>query len=690
MMKFIRQAPFLRVLLPCALGIGGYGMCEISLPVWWLIVPLLTGLIWLLYPFLPLNWRLKFPLFPDILTQLFIVQAGFLISAGHDHLQRAKHYSHFISSDQAYVVRVLEAPIRKLKSLCLEIELVCAIDTLNQEHYREGHALIYLHPDAQSGTIRRGDRLLINNQWQSIRHGNNPGSFNYPAYLRNKQIYHRAFYRQSGWKKIAGREHYWSDWIQELSENIRQQLRKRIPDPSAFGLAEALLIGYRRNIDAEQMQVYSKVGLAHLIAISGMHMALIYSGLLFLLARIPGLKNKINIQVILALFGMWFFALLTGLPPSVLRAAVMFTFVGWAKLEGNHLFTINSVLGSACVLLWIQPNWLYDIGFQLSYLAVLSLILFYPLINLKLVGLPVWCKPITDLMACTLAAQVLTLPACLFYFHQFPLVFLLSNLVAVPLTTGILYLEIILVILCGFDFAAKALGAVIQFIIQVLNRFVQWLAEFETLISEGWWLTAWQVILAYFFIATFFWGITQGKRKLVFVSGFCALFFLGISVRQKWTALHQNKLLFLDQPGRPSLCVLSGPTIWKEDTLPADFKYAAYVQNPLYGSLAIRESRPLVWTKWMGMQWLEWSGLRLAVLSDQKYIPTRPLRSTILLLENLTWLDIPLLKKQVLPHCVILDSRLPARKSEQWERLLTQAGFRVWNVHRQGALVMNL
>lgn len=689
MMKFIRQAPFLRVLLPFIVGIVGYGQWEKMVPVWFLLLALLTGISWILFQFVPFNWRLKLPFIEDILTQLFIVEAGFLISAGHDHLQGAKHYSHYLASDQAYIVRVKEAPLRKPKTICLEIEILKSIDCFRQEQVRQGYGLIYLHPDSKAVSVRRGDQLLIKNQWQAIQPTKNPGSFDYPAYLKNKSTYHRAFYRNTGWRKLVGSELNWNDRIQNLAENIRRQIKKNMTDSSAYGLAEALLVGYRRDIDSEQMQEYSQVGLAHLIAISGMHMALIYSGLLFLLGKIPQLKRKINTQIILALIGMWFFALLTGLPPSVLRAAVMFTFIGWAKLEDRHLFTLNSVLGSACVLLFIQPKWLYDIGFQLSYLAVLSLIIFYPILSRKISKGPLWLKPLTDLVSGTLAAQIVTLPLCLYYFHQFPLLFLVSNLIAVPLTTGILYLEIVFVICCGIEPVARALGFLIQYLIHGLNYFVHWLAGFETMLSEGWWLSAWQLGIAYLFVFTFSWGAYHRFRQVILLSGFCLLVFFSSIIIGHWNSLHQKKMVLLVQPGRSSLCLIQGHTIWKEDTLPTDFKYQTYIQSPLYGFFDIKKSRPLPWSHWMGMRWMQLAGFRLSVVMNQEHIPSRPLRSNIVFLENLKWLDTALLHKQITPNCIVLDSRIPARKAEKWEHLLRQAGYLVWNINRHGALVID-
>ena len=187
------------------------------------------------------------------------------------------------------------------------------------------------------------------------------------------------------------------------------------------------------------VQAYSNAGVVHLIAISGMHLALIYYFLLWIFARIPVIKKSKFTRLILVLGCLWFFSFLTGAPASVLRSAVMFTFIAIGNSFDKKNSIYNSLAISAFVLLCYDPFMLWDVGFQLSYLAVLGIVIFQKYIynwlyfKNKIFNLG-W-----KLASVSLAAQLLTLPICIYYFHQFPLLFLLSNMIAIPLSTVALW-----------------------------------------------------------------------------------------------------------------------------------------------------------------------------------------------------------------------------------------------------------
>lgn len=212
-----------------------------------------------------------------------------------------------------------------------------------------------------------------------------------------------------------------------------------------MGIAEALLIGHTNDLDKDLVQAYSNTGVVHIIAISGMHLALIYGLLVWLFARIP-LVNKSKIaQVVLILCCLWLFSLLTGAASSVLRSAVMFTFIAVGKNLSKQSSIYNSLAASAFVMLCYNPYFLWDVGFQLSYLAVIGIIIFQKSIYKWVYIKNKWVNKIWQLMAVSLPAQVLTFPVCIYYFHQFPNLFLITNIIAVPLSGVILFAEIGLV-----------------------------------------------------------------------------------------------------------------------------------------------------------------------------------------------------------------------------------------------------
>jgi competence protein ComEC len=205
-----------------------------------------------------------------------------------------------------------------------------------------------------------------------------------------------------------------------------------------------LLIGYKDDLDKTLVQSYSNTGVVHVIAISGLHLGLIYWLLLKLFWPLQKRRDLKWLRPILIIAGLWLFSLLAGMQPSVIRSAVMFTCIVLGETWTRKSSIYNTLAFSAFLLLFINPYWLWDVGFQLSYIAVLSIVIFMqPIYNwfyIKNKALDfIW-----KLNAVTLAAQILTVPVSIYHFHQFPLSFMFTNFVAVPLSSLILLGEIVL------------------------------------------------------------------------------------------------------------------------------------------------------------------------------------------------------------------------------------------------------
>ena len=257
-----------------------------------------------------------------------------------------------------------------------------------------------------------------------------------------------------------------SHWLQDARDHCLRVLRQYIPRQEEYGIAQALLIGYRGELDKDIVQAYTNTGVVHIIAISGLHLGLIYISLLQLLKWMPKVARALLVIAVL-----WAFSLLTGASASVLRSAVMFTIIAVGQfMLVRHSSTYNTLASAAFLLLSYQPYFLVDVGFQLSFLAVGGIVLCYQPLYDRWMLRNKWLDKLWQMIAVSVAAQVFTWPVCLYYFHQFPNLFLLANLIAVPLSTMLLYGEIILVCLPNIW-----LGKLLSGGIMVMNTCIQWL-----------------------------------------------------------------------------------------------------------------------------------------------------------------------------------------------------------------------
>ncbi|UOQ76426.1 ComEC/Rec2 family competence protein [Hymenobacter sp. 5516J-16] len=340
----------------------------------------------------------------------------------------------------------------------------------------------------------------------------NPGEFDYRRYLEYHQVYHQQFIHADQYQQIATAP---PNWLRAIAMRAARVLdgvfRQYVHAKREYALASALVLGIKDEVDQQTKQAYANTGTTHIMAVSGLQVGLLFGAVTWLLGRLPGRRGP-WFRVVSAMLGLaiiWSYAFLTGLSASVLRAAVMFSFLILGRASGRQTSMYNLLAVAAFCLLCYDPYLLCDVGFQLSFLAVLSIVYLQPRIGRLLhpkafflgkqrpwqptvvrkgwkwlgVGLEYGWQA----TALSLAAQVATLPLGLFYFHQFPLSFLASNLVAVPISSGAVYVGLVLLALKGvvalvgvgsvqaaavLDWLPRLVAAVFEEMIWLFNEYI--------------------------------------------------------------------------------------------------------------------------------------------------------------------------------------------------------------------------
>ena len=292
-----------------------------------------------------------------------------------------------------------------------------------------GKALVYIYKDAAPLNLGKGDLVLLPADWKPIANAGNPYEFDYARFAGRQNIYFRQFISRDEMvvaEKAALPRHSWTDRFHAWS---MKQLETHVPDKKALGLLQAMLIGDEVNLDEELLQSYSETGIVHIIAISGSHVTvffLLVSGLLFWIRH----KKYHWIKYLLALPLVWLYILMAGAPPSAIRAGFMFSLLGLGFILGRNRNPLNQLFAAAFLMLLADPSWLFTIGFQLSFTAVLSLVLFYKRTLLLIQPRNILLKNTWSVMAASLAAEILVAPLVIYYFHLLPAAFLVANVFA--------------------------------------------------------------------------------------------------------------------------------------------------------------------------------------------------------------------------------------------------------------------
>jgi competence protein ComEC len=371
-------------------------------------------------------------LFPFIFLILGYTHSFYSQASIRPFARQLEKYRHSLVTAETYPEE--KNNFYKFRGRCLYVKDSCGPAPASEEP-----VLFFLEKDSAAAKLKPGDRILLSGSWTTIAPPGNPAAFNYKKYLGRQNIRYQLFVRNAGWKKTGGPESFSLLYLtRSWQKSMTEQLERSIPDPDVAAISKAILLGDTHDLSYEVKSSFSLTGTMHVLAVSGMHVVVLF--LLFNLLMKP-IRNS-RVRSLLLLLILWLYAMLTGLSPSVLRSVVMFSFMLIGQELGRRASAYNSLSLAALVLCAAEPGMLFQVGFQLSFLAVLGIVFFYPYLQRVFPAKEKWKKYLVELLGMSLAAQLITFPLTLYYFHQFPNYFLLSNFFVVPLSNPILVLSL--------------------------------------------------------------------------------------------------------------------------------------------------------------------------------------------------------------------------------------------------------
>jgi competence protein ComEC len=508
-----QKYPMVRLVIPFSLGI----IFSISFNATLNIV-YLTGL-WVVF-FLTAFMFHKFITYRNrdwfgIFMVLSIFFAGLTWHQATEKYARHQHFQQFINNADYFVATVNDVPVVRDKTVKTVILVNGAYDSIF--HPARGKAMAYFSKDSLSETLTYGDRLIFSADIRPVLPPGNPAMFDYQDYLRKKHIFH-SVYIPSGDFKVTGYQP--KSKLKELAYSWRRyfvdQFREAGIVDDRFALATALVLGYDRYLDGELRAAYSNAGAMHVLCVSGLHVGIIYVVLMFLMNRIPVRTRWFHFfKLLLVLLLIWMYALITGLEPAVSRAALMFSFVTLGKMIHRKSRVFNTLAASALVLLVMRPNLIVSLGFQMSYLAVGGIVWLHPYIYN-------WYRPhawlpdkIWNLIAVSLAAQIALAPLLMFYFHKVSLIFPLSNLVAIPLATLVLYGAMAMFVFSFIPVVSHWISIGLSYIILALNKAIAWISLLPFAYIEDIWFDKWQMYLLYGLLFVFLYELILNRQRIL-------------------------------------------------------------------------------------------------------------------------------------------------------------------------------
>lgn len=405
----------------------------------------------------------------------------------------------------------------KLKNSSYSDRYIAVINRVDKKD-QTGKILLNIPKDSASHELEIGTSLLIKGILTKNKPLNNPNQFDYSRYLENKQIYAQLYADISEIKtgsKIQKNVWYYSS---KLRARILQNLEKNNFNKTELNVALALILGQRQEISADIIRDYQYAGAVHILSVSGLHIGFILLFVTFLLKPIPNTRRGSFIKLIIILLSLSSFAIIAGLAPSVVRSVTMFSFVALGSHLRRSVNIYHTLLVSILLILLVEPSFLFDVGFQLSYVAVFFIIWLQPLLTTLWNPKTKFSKYAWDILTVSFAAQIGTLPLSIYYFHQFPGLFFITNLLIIPMLSIIMALGVVVMILAAFNIIPIFLSQLLEWSIYYLNKTINTIASFEQFIIQDIPLHFYVLISSYLLLFTMIiWFKKPAFNKLVMV-----------------------------------------------------------------------------------------------------------------------------------------------------------------------------
>lgn len=500
----------------------------------------------------------------------------------------------FTDKSALFQVCLLSEPVEKPKTYACEVSVQYAFpsDTLSSGPVREhGCAIVYLPKDSLSSCLHAGDILLVDAFFPSYKPESNPCMFDYPAYLLRQGIASTAYVPRNKWVSVGHTSSFsLRRWAAVCQRKLLTVYERYGISGQEYAVLSALTLGYKESLDSDTKRIYSASGAMHILAVSGLHVGIVYFVLYYLLFFLGNsFRGRVLRSLLLILF-LWVYAFVTGLSPSVMRACLMFSVGQLAVCFDRRGSVFNTLAFSAFLLLVVDPLLLYNVSFQLSYSAVLAIVLLQPrlsaLVKVKLHRVLRW---FLDLACVSLAAQIGTFVWSLLYFNQFSTYFLLTNFVVIPAATLVIPLALLLFVVSPFPLLAGALGRLLSFLLSCVNAILSHIEAlpFSTLQI---YIDAFQAFLLFGCVTCVLIIVFRGRKYLfpaVSVAMLCLMVFFSIRFYRLYDTCHTNRLVVYAAGRQPVIQCTAGHDnyVFTADTVQSDRYTSLY-------SLKHRLSRP--------------------------------------------------------------------------------------------------
>jgi competence protein ComEC len=512
-------------------------------------------------------------------VNLFLFVLAFQISFSFNEKNHYDHYTHFVNgSTDTFLGVVDELPVESDKTTKVSLKLL-SIKDHDAWKYTKGSVLLYLKKDS-SLQLSPGNHLLVNSKFVAISPPKNPHEFDYKTYLEERNVFHTVYATRGQVNIVPNLKSAFSLAFVGLQTKayLVSVLRSSGLSHDAFSICAALLMGYDEEIDDGIMTSFTHSGTLHILSVSGMHTGVLYTLLIFIFSKLDKSDRYKKLKCLCVILSLLFFVGITGFSPSVLRAVLMLSLVIIGQTFYKRGNSFNTLLLSAFLLLLYSPNLVGDAGFLLSYTAVLGIMYLYPILS-RIHAFDHWIPQwFWALVLMSVAATVFTLPVSLFYFHQFPTWFVVTNLIVIPVS-------LLNMALAVFVLVFSKVAIISQVFVTILNSataFMLWVASLTDV--PGWGFvdnisfSTFDVVCCVVVLILVLLIIERRQFTSVVLAGIAIIFWLSGTLFNQYVKLHDDEFVVFHVKNKPVFMIRQGGKVFGSFDQLAPDEFQRYIK----------------------------------------------------------------------------------------------------------------
>ncbi len=691
-----REIPFVRILFPLLAGIILAMQLDQPFPVFdYLLLALLFVLLLLSQMRQAFRHRWTY----GLILNFFFVVFGYQLAFYHTDLNAKDHFKSRIASENLVIGIVNNSPSFNSKFVKINLKTRQIGKPFGTMTDCQGTILLTLPNDSRTRELNYGDRILCKTNIRPTASPRNPEAFDYSRFLHLKNIDFQGFVRANEWQPLDSLN---GNPVLHLSQRLRHDfldvLETHLTKKNEYAVGSALILGYKDELNEDLKTAYANTGAMHVLAVSGLHVGMIWGIVAMLLGRIrwrhPAWKW---LKMSISLICLWLFALITGASPSVLRATTMFSFViaGMTLSRSGNIY--NTLAASAFCLLLFNPFLVYEVGFQLSYFAVMGIVYFQPKIYRlwyieNRVGNFFW-----ELTAVAIAAQITTFPLSLYYFHQFPLYFWLSGFVVIPFAFLILGGGVMLLVIHAIlPFLAVYAGMLLNGLIWMMNSLIFLIEQIPYGLLSGIWISVGMMIAAYGFILLTAFFINTKKLSWMVAAMSFAVFFCGMYAFRNIENQLRKEIVFYHIPKKTHVEFIEKGKVLSFGDHDVDQKALSFATQDYHMARGVSATEnfhfgyePVQFDNWMQTAgFVQFYDKKIAFLKHLPEAGTRPkIKLDYVVVRKHANFNLDELSELFDFETIILDGAVEFWKRKRWKQACTDADVPLYDLSDEGALI---